>query len=96
MNVRKQSQLLLEELSYNSRNIRIMFERERSSLNKLYGNKWLLCAVVDGRLKIFDVNENRNELENKGFTLPVNILFDVLNPTMRCKLKSKPIYYSEF
>lgn len=96
MNLRKESMLLLEELSYNSRNIRIMFERERSSLNKLYGNKWLLCAVVDGRLKIFDVNENRNELEIKGFELPVNILFDVLNPTIQSKLKNKPIYYSNF
>lgn len=95
MNSRKEF-LLLEELVYNSRNIKIMFEKERISLIKMYGNKWLLCAIINGKLEVLDTDDDKGELESKGFNLPLNILFDVLNPTRPFRYKNYRLHNLEF
>jgi hypothetical protein len=80
---------ILNELIYNSRAILILFERERNQLKQFYGNKWLLCAVIDGKIKILQSSNERSELEENGFNICGNILFDVLNPCININYKRK-------
>jgi hypothetical protein len=91
MNNNSQSELkILNELIYNSRTLIILFNKERNQLKKIYGNKWLLCAVIDGKIQILKSSNERAELEEMGFRLDPNILFDVLNPVVKinnCKCK---------
>jgi hypothetical protein len=73
---------MLNEIIYNSRTLMILFGKESSQLKQIYGNKWLLCAVIDGKIKILQSSDDRAELEEIGFKLDTNILFDVLNPVI--------------
>lgn len=74
--------LILSELTYNSRTLMTLFGKESNQLKQIYGNKWLLCAVIDGKIKILQSSNDRAELEEIGFRLDSNILFDVLNPVI--------------
>lgn len=73
---------ILNEIIYNSRTIMTLFSKESNQLKQLYGNKWLLCAVIDGKIQILQSSDDRAELEEMGFKLDTNILFDVLNPVI--------------
>jgi hypothetical protein len=73
---------MMNELIYNSRNLMILFGKKSNQLKEIYGNKWLLCAVIDGQIQILQSSDDRAELEEMGFKLDINILFDVLNPVI--------------
>lgn len=73
---------MLNEIIYNSRTLMTLFGKESNQLKQIYGNKWLLCAVIDGKIKILQSSNDRAELEEIGFRLDSNILFDVLNPVI--------------
>jgi len=73
---------MLNEIIYNSRNLMILFGKKSNQLKQIYGNKWLLCAVIDGQIQILQSSDDRAELEEIGFKLDINILFDVLNPVI--------------
>lgn len=79
---------LLNELTYESRNLLIVFQREQLKLKKIYGNKWLLCTNDGGRINILKSCDNREELEELGFKLSGNKLFDVLNPAKYTNYKN--------
>jgi hypothetical protein len=80
---------MLNELIYNSRNIMTLFEKKRNQLKEIYGNKWLLCAIIDGKIQILQSSNERTELEENGFEICGNILFDVLNPCMNINYKRR-------
>jgi hypothetical protein len=80
---------MLNELIYNSRTIMILFEKKRDQLKEIYGNKWLLCAIIDGKIQILQSSNKRNELEENGFKICGNILFDVLNPCININYKRR-------
>lgn len=71
---------ILNELIYNSRSIKILFKKDMNKFKEIYGNKWLLCAIIDGKIQILQSSNKRCELEDIIFSLDLNILFDVLNP----------------
>ena len=75
--------LILEELVYNSRAIMCSFGKFSSKLREIYGNKWLLCAIINGKLTIIKSSDDKSELEELGFKLTSDVnLFDVLNPVI--------------
>lgn len=80
---------ILEELTYNSRTIILLFQRERIKLEQIYGNKWLLCAIINGKIQVLQSSKDRSEMENIGFELSGNILFDVLNPSINLDYNCK-------
>ncbi len=80
---------MLNELGYNSRLIVLLFQKEKNKFEKIYGNKWLLCTVINGEIKILQSSNDRGELEENGFKLSFNYgLFDVLNPTIYTNYKN--------
>jgi|LakMenE22Apr09ns_1017241.scaffolds.fasta_scaffold18256_1 hypothetical protein len=80
---------MLNELNYNSQTIILLFEKEKKNFEKIYGNKWLLCTVINGKIKILQSSDDRGELEENGFKLSLNYgLFDVLNPVRYTNYKN--------
>ena len=73
---------ILNELIYNSRNLVILFNKEKKQFKQIYGNQWLLCAVIDGKIQILQSSNERAELEENGFKILGNVLFDVLNASI--------------
>ena len=82
---------MLNELIYNSRTIVTLFEKKKNQLKEIYGNKWLLCAIIDGKIHILQSSNKRSELEENGFKICGNMLFDVLNPCMNINYKRRKI-----
>ena len=79
---------ILNELIYNSRIILILFQKNKDRLREIYGNKWLLCAMREGKLEVLKSSNDRAELEENGFELNLNGLFDVLNPSIYTNYKN--------
>lgn len=73
---------ILNELIYNSRTLVILFNKEKKQFKQIYGNQWLLCAVIDGKIQILQSSNERAELEENGFKMLGNVLFDVLNASI--------------
>lgn len=80
---------IINELIYNSRTIITLFEKKKNQLKEIYGNKWLLCVIIDGKIQILQSSNKRNELEENGFEICGNMLFDVLNPCMNINYKRR-------
>jgi hypothetical protein len=79
---------LLQELTYDSHNLVLLFQREKNKLKQIYGNKWLLCTIEHGKLKVIEQCDNKGELEELGFKLNANKIFDVLNPFIYTNYKN--------
>jgi hypothetical protein len=90
MNHNSESEIL-NELNYNSYTLKTLFNKEKNKLNQKYGNKWLLCTVINGKIQILQSSNERGELEENGFSLNLNTLFDVLNPSINVNYKRRII-----
>ncbi len=85
----KNSELsMLHELTYESRNIVFSFQREKNILRQIYGNKWLLCTCENGKIKVLETCNKKEDLEELGFSLCGNKLFDILNPELYTNYKN--------
>ena len=80
--------LILSELTYESRNLVLSFQRNQNILKEKYGNKWLLCTMENGELQVLNCSNNKAELEELGFQMNVNKVFDILNPAIYTNYKN--------
>jgi len=69
----------------------LLFGKERMQIKENYGNEWVLCVVINGKLEILKSSKDRGELEDFGFTLDGNILFDVLHPNITSNYNYKRV-----
>jgi len=74
---------ILNELKYNSIMLIKLFYKNKKDLYNIYGNTWLLCNVVDGKLNVIQSGPYKADLEEIGFQVVYDGLFNVFNPAIR-------------
>jgi len=74
---------ILNELKYDSIILFKLFYKNRKELYNTYGNTWLLCNVVNGKLNVIQTSSCKADLEEIGFKVVYDGLFNVFNPAVR-------------
>lgn len=73
---------LLNELKYDSIMLFRLCNKNKNELYNIYGNMWLLCNVVNGVLNVVQTGTCKADLEELGFQVVYNGIFNVFNPEL--------------